>query len=253
MIDRGEDERHLRLLVERLGGGLDDPDAAETWRRYDRALLEAIAEWSDLVNLADPGAACKLFDACNVSAEDIAAIRAFASGLPIHHEEFLDSIWWARADADLRRVPLAQSLELRVRTSQRWHEFETAYAASIAEIEVDGVFRPAVEVAAAENAVFAIVTAHNPMSFELPEEENMERYAALGELLGSSRRANGRAPDGSWAEESYVCDFDERAIDAAQQFGQAAIYRVTSVAVEVIRLVGSSRHELRRLCERSAG
>lgn len=78
-----------------------------------------------------------------------------------------------------------------------------------------------------------VITAHNPASVPLSDEENQRRHEELVEALIAAGRvvvpAAGQGLDGRWpAEESVaVCDIDTpAAVDLGRQFGQLAIFRI---------------------------
>ena len=76
---------------------------------------------------------------------------------------------------------------------------------------------------------FAIVTAHNPRSEKLPDEENERRHKELERVL-LERRATfgpsmGESPDGAWREEGVVV-YDvsfEGALELGRMFEQHAV------------------------------
>jgi hypothetical protein len=94
-----------------------------------------------------------------------------------------------------------------------------------------------------------VVTAWNPGSRLLPAGDNARRQAALGALLAQRGiawlPAVGRAPDGTWQEESMGIRHLPRAdaVDLGRRFGQRAIYALSAGGLAVVGC--AERHEVR--------
>jgi hypothetical protein len=94
-----------------------------------------------------------------------------------------------------------------------------------------------------------VVTAWNPGSRPLPAAENARRQAALRAVLAQREiewlPAVGRAPDGTWQEESMgirhlpLAD----AVVLGRRFGQRAIYALSAGGLAVVGC--AERHEVR--------
>jgi hypothetical protein len=79
------------------------------------------------------------------------------------------------------------------------------------------------------NRPYAIITAHNPYSQKLSEEENDKRHEQLEKILQERNLehhlSTGESPDGSWIEEGFII-FDislEDALAVGKLFEQQAI------------------------------
>lgn len=76
---------------------------------------------------------------------------------------------------------------------------------------------------------FAIITAHNPKSVRLHEQENQKRHVQLEQNLKELgleyALSAGESPDGTWVEEGFTV-FDlgfEAALELGRKYGQHAI------------------------------
>jgi hypothetical protein len=158
----------------------------------------------------------------------------------------------ARRDAELRGVGLDEALAARAAALDDSQALTDFWDGDIdLQIEIDGRWRPAIEVARDTGRRWALVTAMNPMAQPLPDDENRRRNRAMAAMLHEPLRSVGRARDGSWEEEGFAVPFDRRAIDAAQAFAQAAIYLVTPDSVRTVFLVGADPDDLQRLVDDS--
>ena len=89
-----------------------------------------------------------------------------------------------------------------------------------------------------------VITAWNPFSEALTEEENharnLELRRTLSELGTSVRPAIGASPSGDWSEESFLIEGTEEgtAIDLGHRFGQHAVFEVTSAELRVLACDG---------------
>lgn len=92
-----------------------------------------------------------------------------------------------------------------------------------------------------------VVTAHNPMGRHLRHGENERRHAQLVErvrdLECKSFPAVGRSEDGDHQEESValVGASEEEVLGLAREFEQAAVFRWTAQALEVVDQEGRVR------------
>ena len=84
-----------------------------------------------------------------------------------------------------------------------------------------------------------MLTAHNPGSERLTDAENAERHAALCARLDDLGHpwlpALGTSPAGDWSEESVAVPGlgRETALALGRQFGQAAVFEVTTEELRV--------------------
>jgi hypothetical protein len=99
---------------------------------------------------------------------------------------------------------------------------------------------------------FVVITAFNPGSEALTDDENQARHAELWGLVRSHAelwnvvrsvgddcfQAVGRSEDGSWREESVaiVGVEEKRALALAQRFGQLAVFCVDEKGCEVVQV-----------------
>ena len=89
---------------------------------------------------------------------------------------------------------------------------------------------------------FVVITAFNPGSEALTDDENQARHAELWGLVRSFGDdcfpAVGRSEDGSWREESVaiVGVEEKRALALAQRFGQLAVFCVDEKGCEVVQV-----------------
>ncbi len=175
-------------------------------------------------------------------------IDASSSCAPIGCEPVELTLDLARRDAELRGITLARALAARAAAFDDSHALTAFWDGDIElEIEWNGSWRPALEVARATSSSWALLTAMNPLAEPLSDEANAARNQLMEAELGSPLRSVGRARDGSWQEEGFAVPFDRRAIDAAQDYGQAAIYLVTPGSVRTVFLVGADPVELDQL------
>lgn len=86
-----------------------------------------------------------------------------------------------------------------------------------------------------------VITAHNPASVPLSDEENRRRHVELVDALMRAERvvvpAAGQGLDGSWPTEESVAvrgTDTAAAVDLGRQFGQLAIFRVGPDRIFVI-------------------
>ncbi|UDY34782.1 DUF3293 domain-containing protein [Dermatobacter hominis] len=159
----------------------------------------------------------------------------------------------ARRDAELRGIPLDEALTARAAAFVDSQALVERWDGDVElEIELDGRWRPALEVARSTGTTWALLTAMDPLAQPLPDEVNEERNRRMAERLRAPLRSVGRARDGSWEEAGFAVPFDRPAIDAAQDFAQAAIYRVTPEVVQTVFLVGADPADLERLVGRSS-
>lgn len=172
---------------------------------------------------------------------------------PIGAEPVELTVELVRTDAALRDVTFDEAFELRKQAHGRVGDLMAFWDSDGIElqIETDGGWRPASEFAASSRTTWALLTAMNPMGQELPEEVNTERNrlmaAELRSPLRSPLRSLGRSVDGSWEEAGFAVAFDRTAVDVAQRFAQAAVYRVTPTGVQTVFLVGADPASLDRL------
>ena len=154
----------------------------------------------------------------------------------------------ARTDAGLRGISVDEAVAARAAAFDDSHALVELWDGDVElEVEVDGRWLPALDVARSSGSTWALLTAMNPLAEPLPDEVNEARNRRMAELLGSPLRSVGRTRDGSWEEGGFAVPFDRAAIDAAQSFAQAAIYRVTPERVETVLLVGADPDDLDRL------
>ena len=175
-------------------------------------------------------------------------IDASRSRPPIGREPVELTLDLARRDAELRGATLSQALAARAAAFDDSHVLTAIWDGDVElEIEWDGSWRPALEVARSTGSSWALLTAMNPLAEPLSDEANVARNRLMEAELDSPLRSIGRARDGSWQEEGFAVPFDRRAIDAAQAFAQAAIYLVAPGSVRTVFLVGADPVELDRL------
>lgn len=173
---------------------------------------------------------------------------ASISRAPIGREPLELTLDLARRDAELRGITLDRALAARAAAFDDSHALTAFWDGDIElEIEWDGSWRPALEVARVTGSSWALLTAMNPLAQPLPDQANVARNRLMEVELGSPLRSVGRARDGSWQEEGFAVPFGRRAIDAAQAFAQAAIYVVAPGSVRTVFLVGADPVELDRL------
>ncbi len=235
-ISRPGDE--LSEVLDELGVEVDDPDEYQWFADIGTDVLGAVAESEVLLDWGDVFAVLEFVREVDLGADEIRAIAALGDRLPIGDESLRDSTRWAKLDAERRKIDFGRALGARAAASERWAEWEHVYGETVVEVRRSGRWEPAVREAARRNIALAVVTAWNPMSEQLSDDENRERNLVLKRELGRPKTARGRSPDGEWEEESFLVPYDERVVELAHQWGQAAIFRVTSEAVEVVRLVG---------------
>lgn len=144
-------------------------------------------------------------------------------------------------DAALRGVTMREALGLRSRAHDRVRDLVAFWDSEDIElrVELDGRWQSASELAASSGTTWALLTAMNPMGLDLPDDVNAERNRLMATELLSPLRSVGRSADGSWEEAGFAVPFDRTAIDVAQRFAQAAIYRVTPTGVQTVFLVGA--------------
>lgn len=89
--------------------------------------------------------------------------------------------------------------------------------------------------------IWHVVTAHNPGSVQLSDDENRQRHDELLATLKSSgystAAASGQGLDGNWPPETSVAirDIDTAtAIEFGRRFGQLAIFRLGHDHIEVL-------------------
>lgn len=163
---------------------------------------------------------------------------------PIGLEPRIVTLAAVRQDAYRRGIAVGQAWSDRRSAVDEIGSNLEVWSAAITEVELDGEWVPATEAASRLGVVLALVTSDNPLAHELTAGENAERMAQLLEEMGHPLRSRGRAPDGGWEEYGVAVPFDRAALDAAQRWGQAAVYRVTSESVEVVVVVGESAEAL---------
>lgn len=156
------------------------------------------------------------------------------------------TLGWARADAALSGVSIGVALDRRIEAHGAISTHLDTWATTITEVDDGNGFRDAVEVASEAGITLALITAHNPMTVELTAAENDRRNQMLLDEFHPPLRSVGRSPDGSWEEAGFAMRMGPAAIEAAQRFGQAAIFVVSPAGREVLVLVGASPEALRR-------
>lgn len=166
--------------------------------------------------------------------------------LPIGDEPVEVSVRWARIDAELRGVSIDAALACRAAAHAALDAHRDVWDGAVTEVDDGDAFRDAVAVAADSGATLALVTAFNPMTVELPEDDNERRNELLFEEFRPPFRAIGRSPDGRWSEPGFAMPIGPAAVEAAQRFGQAAIYVVSPAGRRVLVVVGASPDQLAR-------
>lgn len=175
--------------------------------------------------------------AADSSADGLEAAASSVSG---------STLGWARIDAALSGVSIGAALDRRIAAYDDISAHLDTWETTITEVDDGTGFRDAVAVAADAGVTLALVTAHNPMTVELSEDENERRNQLLLEEFHPPLRSVGRSSDGSWAEAGFAMRMGPAAIEAAQRFGQAAIFVVSPEGRQVLVLVGASPEELQR-------
>lgn len=168
------------------------------------------------------------------------AVAALADRLPIGDEPIEVSVRWASIDAELRGVGLGDALVDRITAHAELVARLDAWNATITEIDDGAGFRDAVAVAADADTTFALLTACNPMTVELSDDENDRRNRLLLAEIDPALPSVGRSIDGSWSELGFAMPMGPAAVESAQRFGQAAIFVVSPGGREVLVLVGAA-------------
>lgn len=119
-------------------------------------------------------------------------------------------------------------------------ELTEKYAETIVEISFDGRTLSPAELYENWKSDFYMITAANPFSQLLSENENNKRNQLLYNLLSPEHpeilSALGRSPDGSWVEKGWVVrsNNQNKIVALAQKFEQNAIFRFSSRGKKVI-------------------
>jgi len=171
--------------------------------------------------------------------------------VPIGDEPAEVSIACARHDAENRGLTIERALALRrsafedrTRLAEQWDPDGVEL-----EIEIDGEWTPASDVARSTGSAWLLLSAMNPFGDDLAESDNLERNRLLAEELDAPALSRGRALDGSWEERGFAVVPGRGGIDAAQRFAQAAVYLATPDRIETVFLVGAAPADLDRVAE----
>lgn len=119
-------------------------------------------------------------------------------------------------------------------------ELEKKYEDTIAEIFLDDRILNYQELFELWQSDFYMITAANPFSQLLTDDENEKRNQLLFDSLCLDHlqilSAVGRSPDGGWKEEGWIviADNESNLIALAQKFEQNAIFKFSSLGKEVI-------------------
>lgn len=119
-------------------------------------------------------------------------------------------------------------------------ELTERYDDTVVEISLEGRTLNPDELYEYWKSDFYMITAANPFSQLLSENENDNRNQLLFNLLSPSHpeilSGLGRSPDGSWVEKGWVVRSGNQSemVAIAQKFEQNAIFRFSSSGKEVI-------------------
>ncbi len=227
-------------LLDELGIEADDPDDYEYLSSIGVPLLGAVARCDVLMDRGGLYDALELVREHRLEVDEVEALSRRGDRLPIGDERLEDTVRWSRRDAGRRGIGFAEALEQRIAVGEQWDDWQATYDQTIAEVRLESAWEPATDEAARRGEALAVITASNPMSQPLDGETNRRRNLELRSELEEPIDARGRSVDGQWEEQSFAVPFDDQVIELAHSWGQAAIFRVTADAVEVVRLVGAN-------------
>jgi len=119
-------------------------------------------------------------------------------------------------------------------------ELEKKYEDTIVEIFLDDRTLNYQELFELWQSDFYMITAANPFSQRLSDDENEKRNKLLFDSLcldhSQILSAIGRSPDGGWKEEGWIviADNESHLVALAQKFEQNAIFKFSSIGKEII-------------------
>lgn len=133
-------------------------------------------------------------------------------------------------------------------TLQSWIDAAELFIKTEIAVEIDGSFRPLLDVVGNRRRAFHIITAWNPRGSSATSEENIAADSELRSEIKSRDlemyRAVGSDPDSSHKEDGWMVAGvkEPEAVSLGRRFGQIAIFRVEQGRLTVVGCQGSWRY-----------